>query len=226
MNRRRVRLLVGAVGAGVVLLVGGIAYATIPDSGGVIHGCYTKSTGTLRVIDASVTNCSAKETSLDWSVQGPQGPEGPQGAPGPQGVQGPAGPQGATGPQGVPGPSGTSQGYFASATNVAVAANPASSSIVSVNSLPAGSYMLWSTVNFADSLNEPDVSCHVNVNGTIVPSSPVVLTLKSGDGEITTVTAVTASGGGSTVEVDCNSADNTTSASHANLSLIKLDALN
>jgi hypothetical protein len=37
--------------------IGGVAYATIPDGQGVIHACYAKSGGALRVIDASVANC-------------------------------------------------------------------------------------------------------------------------------------------------------------------------
>jgi hypothetical protein len=76
------------------LVVGGVAYATIPDSGGVIHGCYTKSGGTLRVIDASVTNCKTNEVSLNWSQQGVRGPPGAPGAPGPPGQTGPPGPTG------------------------------------------------------------------------------------------------------------------------------------
>jgi hypothetical protein len=52
--------------------VGGVAYATIPDPAGTIHGCYARSGGSLRVIDDSVTNCKSTETSLDWNVQGPQ----------------------------------------------------------------------------------------------------------------------------------------------------------
>jgi hypothetical protein len=76
--------------------VAGAAYATIPDGGGVIHGCYQKSGGSLRVIDASVTGCSSKETSLNWNVQGLQGPAGVQGQQGAQGPAGPPGPAGAT----------------------------------------------------------------------------------------------------------------------------------
>lgn len=103
--------------AGTAFLVAGVAYATIPDSQGVIHGCYTKSGGSLRVIDDSVTNCKSGETSLDWNVAGPTGatgpagsagPAGPTGPAGPQGATGPAGPQGATGPAGPPGTSGVS----------------------------------------------------------------------------------------------------------------------
>src|SRR4051812_36224058 len=96
----RVRLTLG-LALGGLALAGGVAYATIPDSSGIIHGCYTKSGGALRVIDATVTNCKSTETGLDWSMQGPQGPAGPQG---PQGVQGPQGNPGPQGPQGPQGP--------------------------------------------------------------------------------------------------------------------------
>ena len=42
--------LLGAV-AGGALAAGAVGYAAIPDSGGVIHGCYQKVNGQLRVID-------------------------------------------------------------------------------------------------------------------------------------------------------------------------------
>jgi hypothetical protein len=65
--------------AAVAAATAGVAYATIPDSGGVIHACYMKSGGNLRVIDASVTNCKSSETALDWNQIGQQGPPGPPG---------------------------------------------------------------------------------------------------------------------------------------------------
>ena len=68
----------------------GLAYATIPTNN-VINSCYTKSGGTLRVIDGTTSSCSPKETSLNWNVQGPKGDIGLQG------------PKGDAGPQGVPG---------------------------------------------------------------------------------------------------------------------------
>lgn len=77
----------------------GTAYASIPESDGVIHACYAKSGGTLRVIDASVTNCKSTETSLTWDQHGQPGPQGPQGEPGP------------AGPQGEPGAPGGLAGY-------------------------------------------------------------------------------------------------------------------
>src|SRR5205814_8480076 len=65
---------------GALLVAGGIAYATIPDSNGVIHGCYQKNQGTLRVIDAGTAQtCSSSETALNWSQTGPQGAQGPTG---------------------------------------------------------------------------------------------------------------------------------------------------
>lgn len=68
------KLLIAMLAAGAV--AAGTAFATIPDSTGMIHACFTKSGGTLRVIDASVTSCKASETSLEWNVQGIQGDPG------------------------------------------------------------------------------------------------------------------------------------------------------
>lgn len=65
----------------VVLAAGGIAYASIPDSGGVIHGCYQKTNGSLRVIDTEAGGkCSSNENSLSWNQTGPAGPRGPSDA--------------------------------------------------------------------------------------------------------------------------------------------------
>ena len=106
------RLALIVVGA---LAAAGVAYATIPDSSGLIHACYKKSDSALRVIDSSTDSCNKNETALSWTAQGtpgpigPQGPAGPAGPAGPQGPQGPAGPAGAkgdTGSQGPPGPAG------------------------------------------------------------------------------------------------------------------------
>jgi hypothetical protein len=92
--------------AALLVALGGAAYAAIPDSSGVINGCYDNTSGELRVFDSEdgqPNGCTRKETPLDWSRQGPQGPPGLQGAQGATGQQGPAG---ATGPQGPPGLSG------------------------------------------------------------------------------------------------------------------------
>ncbi len=99
MKIRLSRTLAASIVA--VLVVVGVAYATIPDGGG-IHSCYDKKTGALRVIDATTQSCTTREAALSWSQTGPPGPPGP---PGPKGDPGPPGPVGAQGPQGSPGPS-------------------------------------------------------------------------------------------------------------------------
>jgi hypothetical protein len=58
--------------AALVVALGGVAYATIPDSNGTIHGCYKKANGTLRVVDEGA-GCRSSEKSLDWNQQGPPG---------------------------------------------------------------------------------------------------------------------------------------------------------
>jgi hypothetical protein len=81
VKRRRLLWLGAGLVSGAVL-AGGVAYAAIPDAGGVIHGCYAKKDGTLRVIDTGAGgSCTAtKETSLNWSQTGPQGPPGAAGS--------------------------------------------------------------------------------------------------------------------------------------------------
>jgi len=82
---RRVRwAALGAVAC--ALVMGGIAYASIPGPDGVIHGCYLTN-GNLRVID-SAASCKSNETSLNWNQQGVTGPSGPTGATGPTGPTG------------------------------------------------------------------------------------------------------------------------------------------
>jgi type VI secretion system Hcp family effector len=95
--------------AGLALVVVGLlsagAYAMIPDSAGVIHGCYDNH-GSLRVINAPSESCKKSETAISWNRTGPAGAPGLPGAQGPQGIAGPTGATGATGAQGIPGPTG------------------------------------------------------------------------------------------------------------------------
>lgn len=89
----------------------GIAFADIPQ-GGVVTACYSKSNGSIRVIDAATTTCKPNETTLSWGTvgqqgpTGPTGPAGPAGAPGAPGAPGVAGPAGPAGPTGLTGPAG------------------------------------------------------------------------------------------------------------------------
>src|SRR5207302_4966596 len=93
----------------------------IPDSGGVIHGCYSKKDGSLRVIDTGLGGtCDAKkETALDWNQTGPAGPQGP------------------------PGPSGTSHGYYSYGGLLSASALGASfAKVGQLSGLPAGTYVV------------------------------------------------------------------------------------
>jgi hypothetical protein len=102
-------LLALTLAAGVFGIVSAVQ-AAIPDSAGVISGCYQKNVGNLRVIDTTAgDSCRPSEIAISWSKTGPagqQGPAGPTGPPGPTGPQGPKGDTGATGPQGPIGPTG------------------------------------------------------------------------------------------------------------------------
>ena len=68
-------LVVAAVG-------GGIAYATIPDQAGVLHGCYSpngakQANGTqLNVIDRDSASCNKNQVEVTWNQTGPPGADG------------------------------------------------------------------------------------------------------------------------------------------------------
>jgi len=129
-----------------VLLLAGVVLtrATIPDAKGVIHACYNKSGGSIRVIDDSVTGCGANETSLNWNVPGAAGPSGPIGPQGPVGPSGPQGPAGPAGPQGALGPSNA---YVRAdqTTLVTLPANQLPVTVISLD-LPAGSFIVSARV--------------------------------------------------------------------------------
>ena len=60
-----------AILAVTLVATGGLAYAAIPDAGGVIHSCYTKSSGAWRVIDADAgQSCKSNEAALDLYSKG------------------------------------------------------------------------------------------------------------------------------------------------------------
>lgn len=63
---------------GVVIGLGGVAFATIPDSSGTIHACIGKSNGNLRAVEATA-DCRTNETAIGWNQEGPPGPPGPPG---------------------------------------------------------------------------------------------------------------------------------------------------
>lgn len=90
----------GVVMGGLALMIAtsGVAVAAIPSSSGVVNACYSKRTGTVRVVDkAKKQKCRKGEKALSWSQKGPGGASGARGATGAQGPQGPPGDPGTTG---------------------------------------------------------------------------------------------------------------------------------
>lgn len=58
---------------GIGIVAGDLAFASVPDSNGIIHACYTTSSGALRIIDpGNGGSCYEYETSLTWSSDGPK----------------------------------------------------------------------------------------------------------------------------------------------------------
>jgi hypothetical protein len=55
--------------AALAVALGGVAYATIPDSNGTIHGCFNKQNGNLRVVDSGAS-CKSGEAPIQWSRGG------------------------------------------------------------------------------------------------------------------------------------------------------------
>lgn len=51
--------------AALVVALGGVAFAAIPDSNGTINGCFQKPNGNLRVVE-SAADCRANESSISW----------------------------------------------------------------------------------------------------------------------------------------------------------------
>jgi hypothetical protein len=83
------------------------ASARTSAAGVVIHACYSKKSGELRI--APRKGCGKGQVALQWRSEGEAGAPGspgPQGAPGPQGPAGAAGPAGVAGAAGNPGPAG------------------------------------------------------------------------------------------------------------------------
>ena len=114
VTRKRLVLLVVALA---VITAGGVAYAAIPDSSGVIHGCYTSggggsgnnngnnnnnggSSGTLRVVD-SAGQCKGNETAISWNQKGQKGDPGLPGTNGTNGKDGANGANGTNGSNGI-----------------------------------------------------------------------------------------------------------------------------
>ena len=67
-----------------LVIPGAASAATSSSNPAVVHACYAKKGGALRV----ATHCTSAQRSISWNQTGPKGPAGPKGARGPQGPAG------------------------------------------------------------------------------------------------------------------------------------------
>ncbi len=191
---RRARLTALIVTVGVA--AGGVAYASIPDGGGVIHGCYKKKAGTLRVIDSTAGGlCKSSEVSLAWSQTGPQGPPGADGAQGPQGPQGPAG---AIAARAASAATGASLGSFISGD------------LLTSLTLPAGNWAIWAHVGLspdAGNTTEYTATCRIvagaDIDALSVLESLSTQGLKTGS-EVLPLMGLASLPSGGTTELRCH----------------------
>jgi hypothetical protein len=208
---RKRRVIVVAVVA--ALLAAGGAYATIPDSNGVIHGCSANKDGSLRVIDPGAgQSCATKESPLDWDAKGPAGP------------QGPAGPTGPTGPTGPQGPAGSAHGYQTnSITNVP--GGTAVTKVISLSGLPDGVYLVFADLNV---LGDGGDRVYCSIDGTNVPQYTNETEVSpTGVVDVGINTSAKLSGGGNnTIDVSCEITSKSTDAAYSSLSALQLSALN
>jgi hypothetical protein len=154
MSKSKLAAVAAAIAA---VAAGSAAFAAIPDGNGVIHGCYKKSGGNLRVIDTAVSKtCDSTETPVDWNQQGPQGPAGP------------AGPKGDKGDPGPPGAASLPYVYIKRADGVNL---PAGFQWVKVAtlSLPAGTYALSATASASGNPNHiNNLLCELRKSGAVL----------------------------------------------------------
>jgi hypothetical protein len=203
------------VGATVALAGAGTAYATIPGGDGVIHGCFAKSGGALRVIDASVTNCKSGETSLDWSQQGLPGPAGPQGEKGDPGEPGP------------PGPAGGVDSFGASNDANVVDLQAGAQVTVISKDVPTGNYAVFASGEVANGTSDDDVVCLLLANGQEVQTSNSSLVNDANQRDRISLMGNVAFGapGGGTLKVNCISDVPGTFAPFFNFVALKVGAL-
>jgi hypothetical protein len=131
------RNMVAYLALGIALgAVGGVAYSSIPDPQGVIHGCYDNTTGALRVIDSPSDVCRGGEIALDWNQQGQPG---------------------LTGHTGLPGPPGVALTYAKSASGPVALPNPGQLTTIATLTVPGGSYAVFAKA--VGGLTVPTFAC-------------------------------------------------------------------
>ncbi|HMC69415.1 MAG TPA: hypothetical protein VKJ07_09695, partial [Mycobacteriales bacterium] len=98
-------LLIGAVAFSLGSTTIALGIAPIPGPDGTIWACRDNKSGDARIVH-DATECTAKESALQWNQKGPAGPTGATGPTGASGAAGATGPTGANGTNGAPGAAG------------------------------------------------------------------------------------------------------------------------
>jgi hypothetical protein len=184
--------------------IAGVVQASIPDSKGVIHGCYANKDGSVRVIDTGAGGaCDAKkETSLDWNQAGPTGP---------------------------PGPAGTSHGYssYGGLLN-GTTLGGSFTKVGELANLPAGTYIVSARGLVEDLPKDQEAECRI-VAGAADVQDTLVDTFANGSPRLpfTLSAGVTLTSAGS-IETDCDSNDSTGFAFALDVSMtaVAVDKLN
>ena len=169
------RRLLAVLALPLLLLAGGVAYASIPDSAGVYHACKLRATGTIRLIDKALPassllgKCTAFEDAISWSQTGPPGSQGPQG---------PKGDKGDTGERGPQGPAGTAGPVYFSTNERQVASFTSWQQVGGLSDLPAGSYLFTAAVHnkryfTANSSHSQNMACQTWLNGELVDADRI-----------------------------------------------------
>ncbi|MDQ3722262.1 MAG: hypothetical protein M3376_04165 [Actinomycetota bacterium] len=195
-----------------VIASGGVAYATIPDSGGVIHSCYSSGSGSLRVIDSDRRDvCKSGETPLTFNQTGPEGPPGEDGADGEDGLDGEDGGEAADGGNGADDalqPSGSSEAVSAPDGTVSTWGRvfAAQRSI----ELPAGRWVITTTaVANNDKRAVATFDCRLRAGGKVIDSIkdiPLAATATAGEREAFAMTGAARLAGAGSAELQCRSA--------------------
>ena len=220
------RLLALVCGTCAAVAAAGAAFATIPDSGGVIHSCYSKATGTWRPVDYPAEKCKTGETQLNFNQTGQQGPVGPAGPAGPAGPTGATGATGATGPAGPAGPAGTSDVWHAYDFQTAIGTYPhdQDTTIVSLD-LPAGNYLLLANGEVYDFEEDQTTSCTLLAGS--VPTDTLMLDTED-TGASTTGMALMGVGAlpsGGTARLACRTTSSNTEIVGVDLFAVKVTTL-
>ncbi len=200
------RLLVTLAVAGLALGAG-IAYASIPDSGGAIHGCYANKDGGLRVIDTGSGGAcdSKKETPLTWNQKGPTGARGPTG------------------------PTGTSHGYYSyGGLQSFTVLGGSFAKVGELAGLPAGTYIVTARGLVEDLPNDQEAECRLVAGGSDVQETLVdTFTVGSPRLPFTLSAAATLNSPGSiATECDSNDGGGFAAALDVSMTAVAVDAVN